>query len=1127
MKLSPKIAKKPEDLVALPYKKLKQLLKKELTRFEKETSAEQPTNFILLGKHSFPDKPATAGLPFFVLGNWKPPFRNHVKNTLLKQVELKKMLVGKAFFGGEEGEQKVIQLLTWKGKGTASFFDPQFKKMLPKGYIVKYGLLEEDQHSQEEAPTTSNKEETYPSMDPFDTLKFGDTPLILTPQVGKNSSGQEFAIPANTEVQVIQTGERSGSTKFMAVVEGELVYFELENDNLSPHFALDLAPVEVVASTEFAINRLVDLKEEDWSNWFHDIGDDKISYILQSFNEEEQETFLLHSGLRKFATYELGTKALVSGIAAWELPLLDKLRFLSKENKIKYEDCRELFVQADLTGFDIKEHFNLLPFKKNPKSLAQFCQDVNLGEKDKQWLEDKLNLLAGRSMLEVTLEEPLYDDLKDKDRALKIDAVQLALLNKINGLGFGRASTTEQSQVIEWFQKNALTETFALLDVSEQQVQAILNKYAGGQWNGLEEDFLAVMNAPYAEGIYTHRQALLQRGNDRTSHIIAQREVRKAVEQALGKKHPIVYTIQDFTKLTTIIEKGKQDKLQNFLEDALIEKLANIEATRENLRNDPELVWNLEVVINNTYQNLALNPATPSGQIVVEHQKAYQRNKTFVSLALAALSVGLGILGAFATGGFSLLITGSALAVGAYDFSRELNEYQIQEAAANTSLLRAEALTKQQPEFLWVALAGIGILGDAAAVTKVLKNLKIGSLKSLDQVDQYSEEVAKALAKEKGLSIEASSAEFQQLKQLVKDQALEHLARAERAQDAQKQLDYEQFRIALKELAVAGAVAPMGGPVMAIAKLPKVLMYTVKNGARTVEDALKFADKQINGLLKKNGVDITDPKQQQQLQEVFNQVLQEFFAKEKRVQDAFDAVDNLRGIPPEKIYEQQAVIQKVWDDFLEETPAPVVELSFGSKASKHKKAIKISFDSNGNIMPLDADGNVVTLNRRQKLAIYEKLELDHAAENHSIHKENRELAVRTLTNTNAQSSKYKTDQILIMGAELAKKKCFDANGVFDGEDLVKKGILTKSDNKYEFVLPIPSDYGTVYINTKHSRIASMPEGKIPDWVKQENQPFPNDEGLKDVIEVPMTELLIVFDRTGKIITSYGRAFPSK
>ncbi|MFT5646440.1 MAG: hypothetical protein ACI976_001122 [Aureispira sp.] len=98
----------------------------------------------------------------------------------------------------------------------------------------------------------------------------------------------------------------------------------------------------------------------------------------------------------------------------------------------------------------------------------------------------------------------------------------------------------------------------------------------------------------------------------------------------------------------------------------------------------------------------------------------------------------------------------------------------------------------------------------------------------------------------------------------------------------------------------------------------------------------------------------------------------------------------------------------------------------------------------------------------------------------------------------------------------------DANGVFDGAALLKAGIATVSgNNKYEFILPLPKDYGTVYVNLKHSKINQM-----PSWVKKGKQAFPNDQGLQDIIEIPMTELLVVFNEKGAIVTSYGRGFPT-
>jgi hypothetical protein len=286
---------------------------------------------------------------------------------------------------------------------------------------------------------------------------------------------------------------------------------------------------------------------------------------------------------------------------------------------IPYDNYRTIFVDADLTGFDIKKHFNLLPFSaRKAKSVVQFCKEVGLDAVDKKWLQDKV--LNGIHPDRVKIIEPFYDDIKDSNRSIKIDAAQLEVMARIESLGHNRTSPEDKKKTIEWFQKNALAETFALLDISEKQIQGTLNRYAGQLYQSFKKEYEEVLNSPYADGHYTFKNALKQRGNDAHSHAIAQRELEKTIQHRLGTKYPIVHIIEDFTTLLNIIESKDEDKLQNYLEDALIDRLENITETRTSLRKDPALIWNLKSVVENTFGNLGVNPASPLGQIIVTRQ---------------------------------------------------------------------------------------------------------------------------------------------------------------------------------------------------------------------------------------------------------------------------------------------------------------------------------------------------------------------------------------------------------------------------------------------------------------------------------------------------------------------------
>jgi hypothetical protein len=1110
----PKIVKEVDDFSALEFKKFKTFIKKDLARLESKTEKNLPTDFILIGNHTFSDKLKEA-LPLLIFGRWKPPIKAYVKKEVIKKMNQPDYLVGEAYYAGEEDGQKIIQLSIWKGKGKEKKFKIGLNKLLPSGYILRYENVAKEETSNQPIETISYK-------DPLDSLRFGEVYSLTKAQKGVNTDGEQFDIPIGSEIGLITKGDASKPTKFLAVIDGEFLYFELPNDELLDKIVLPISTIEVKESSHTAINRLRDIKRIDWASYIDDAASDKIAYLLKSFNKAEQQIFIEQEGLKYFANYELGAQYLITAIEDWDIPLIDKLRLLEEEGKLSYENYRRMFVNADLTGFDIKKHFNLLPFSTRiGKNVVQFCKEVGLDAVDKKWLQDKV--LNGIHPDKVKITEPFYDDMKDSNRAIKIDAAQLEVINRIESLGHNRASIEDKKKTIEWFQKNALAETFALLDISEKQIQGTLNRYAGQLYQSFKKEYEEVLNSPYADGHYTFKNALKQRGNDAHSHAIAQRELKKTIQHRLGTKYPIVHIIDDFTSLLNIIESKDEDKLQNYLEDALIDRLENITETRTNLREDPELIWNLKSVVENTFGNLGINPTSPIGQIIVTRQQEYKDDQLFISLALAALSVGLGILGAFATGGMSLLVSGSALAVGAYDFSRELSQYQMEEAAANTSLLKAEALSQEQPDFLWVAIAGLGVLGDAGAVVKVLKNIKIGALTKVDDVERYTDEVAQLLAKEKGIVADATNPNFQQLRNLVKAEAIEQLARADRAKDVSKQMAYERLKLANQEFLELGkrfnditGVLPA-----AVVKLTKVFKEAVTLGAVSMKEAFGMLDKNINGLLKKYGIEITDPKIEKQFETLFEEALKGVKAKQQKIEAAFDGVDKLRGMPIDKIYDNQAGIEKVWADFLEETPPPKIKLNLGSRKKPIPTNIEIKFDDNGNFAPVDSAGNLLKLNVKQKKDIYKALGLDHASKNHSTLKGDRELAVRTLTNNNAQSSKYKNDQIFIMCCEMAKKKCFDAQNVFDAPALLKTGVVKKSDKSYEFILPLPKGYGTVYVNLNHSKINEM-----PSWVKKGKTAFPNDQGLQDVVEIPMTELLVIFDTAGEIVTTYGRGFPT-
>lgn len=142
MKINPKIAKTPDDLKNLEFKKMKALVKKELKRLEKYTTAEAPTQCIILGEFDYKDKPGMA-LPLF--GSWKGKFKEYAK----KEVAVKEPLgaIGSVYYDGmDESGQKVVRINLAKGKGKAKVGKIQrtLKKLIPQAtYNVVFGEIDE------------------------------------------------------------------------------------------------------------------------------------------------------------------------------------------------------------------------------------------------------------------------------------------------------------------------------------------------------------------------------------------------------------------------------------------------------------------------------------------------------------------------------------------------------------------------------------------------------------------------------------------------------------------------------------------------------------------------------------------------------------------------------------------------------------------------------------------------------------------------------------------------------------------------------------------------------------------------------------------------------------------------
>ncbi len=1053
--------------------------------------------------------------------------KTFAKGEVIKRPE-KDSRIGKAYFAGMEGNKYVIQLLIkeGKGKGKKERLKKQIEKKLLKNCIVRFEEVEDTGEDQDE--TTNITAVATP-------MTIGDVKVTNFEYTGKDSMGNDVVIPAGTEV--LLTNNTDGY-KFLAEVEGKICYLNLPAEAEVEKTMGSLPVITVIEKDDNSLVRLEQLKKEDWDSIFHDVSSEKIVGILKSFTKEEQAAFLENGGLQYFVAYELSNEDCVKAIKGWDIPILEKLRLFDAAElgqKVDYDIFRQLIVGGDWTGFNLSDDLHLINFGPSDEGFAQFMLDAGIVLNEDDFLvhngvevisaQDLGNLKRSSPGLALTghdlrtalsnITPPIYDDVANKQRVPEVTTEDLELLMKLEE---GRATPTDRAAILSWFQKNALIELHAILDVSEMQLKDVLHKYSGGLFNQFKADFLALMEERYGDR-YTFRIAITNpnvlAGANRNAQIQAKRVLKDEVQRALGKKHPVIYAFQgNYAKLVSAFDKSDDDKIRTALEDRVITLLANIDYVRETLRSYPEYVWSLNNIISNTFGNLGIQRNSETGIIVINHQKEYKEDKEFYDKWLAVTSVGLSIIAACSSGGVSFLATVGAAGVGTYDLAREVSNYVLEDAVANTALTQAQALTNEKPELLWVALSALGALGDVVAAAKLMKTIKIGPIESLTDAERYAGTVAQKIAIQRGIPIDdVADSPYQKLLKMVEAKAVAHfdevaVGRLTRRQQLDR--DFQKTRTAfMKSLTINS-----GGPIMSVKAFTYYAVVAAKKGMTSLSEVFEEMGLKVDDVLQNNNIEIPKELNIKVFQDIFDDALAVVAKEQALLKASIDAVSDLRKIPLDEVLDNQAAITKAWDDYAKN--APPIELKIDNKT------VELKFDEeNGNLLTFKK-GKWEKPSSTEKEKIYESLGLTHAAKNHDSGIDIREVAERTTKKgANAQNSIFKNDEIFVRTVEFLREKCLGSNKTIDIDKLVKNGTVTVAeDGKYIFEVPIPKDKGVLFFNTKI--------GNFPSWIKNP-KPYLGDKKLAGVVELPVTRVRIVFKvKDGntdiKVVSSYVNSF---
>jgi len=147
------------------------------------------------------------------------------------------------------------------------------------------------------------------------------------------------------------------------------------------------------------------------------------------------------------------------------------------------------------------------------------------------------------------------------------------------------------------------------------------------------------------------------------------------------------------------------------------EKREDIQKTRANVTDNPELIYKLDELLKVSYQTQGIQPDSIYDLIIQDRIRTVQINEIIKNLAIAVLAVALGLVsGGGGTVGVLAGVAGFGL--GAYQVVEEFRQYEIKSAASGSGLL------SDDPSFGWVIVAVLGAGLDLAGAVAAIRAMK-------------------------------------------------------------------------------------------------------------------------------------------------------------------------------------------------------------------------------------------------------------------------------------------------------------------------------------------------------------------------------------------------------------------
>ncbi len=165
--------------------------------------------------------------------------------------------------------------------------------------------------------------------------------------------------------------------------------------------------------------------------------------------------------------------------------------------------------------------------------------------------------------------------------------------------------------------------------------------------------------------------------------------------------------------------------------DHIRDRRRDVHRTRRNLDEKPNLVWDLDVLVEIGKQQQDIQPGSIYDMIIQDHLRDEAISRAIVQIAIAILAIAAGLL-TFGKGTIAVLGASAAFGIGAYTAWEEFRQWEVQHAAHGARLL------SNDPSFAWVVVAVVGAGLDLAAAGAALRAMR-GSVQTFNRTGDLLE----------------------------------------------------------------------------------------------------------------------------------------------------------------------------------------------------------------------------------------------------------------------------------------------------------------------------------------------------------------------------------------------------